>query len=48
MMIYVIDMLNRVHVYEGMNMTEAMNAKNDYMSFMGISEDSVQMEVIFK
>lgn len=47
-MIFVIDLLNHVHVYEGMNMTEAMNAKNDYMSFMGISEDSVQMEVIYK
>lgn len=47
-MIFVIDMLNHVHVYDGMNMTEAMNAKNDYMSFMGISEDSVQMEVIYK
>lgn len=48
MMIYVIDMLNNVHVYEGMNMMEAMNAKNDYMSFMGISDDSIQIEVIYK
>lgn len=48
MMIFVIDMLNHVHVYEGMNMMEALNAKNDYMSFMGISDDSVQMEVIYK
>ena len=47
-MIFVIDMLNHVHVYEGMNMMEAMNAKNDYMSFMGISDESIQMEVIFK
>lgn len=47
-MIYVIDMLNHVHVYEGMNMMEALNAKNDYMSFMGISDDSVQTEVIYK
>lgn len=47
MMIYLIDMLNHVHVYEGMNMTEAINAKNDYMSFMGISDESIQMEVIY-
>lgn len=47
-MIYVIDMLNHVHVYEGMNMMEATNAKNDYMSFMGISYDSIQIEVIYK
>lgn len=47
-MIYVIDMLNRVHVYEGINMMEAMDAKNDYMSFMGISDESIQMEVIYK
>lgn len=45
-MIYVIDMLNHVHVYEGMNMMEATNAKTDYISFMGISDDSVQIEVI--
>lgn len=45
-MIYVIDMLNHVHVYEGMSMQEAMTAKNDYMSFMGISDESIQMEVI--
>ena len=47
-MIFVIDTLNHVHVYEGMNMMEATNAKNDYMSFMGISEESIQMEVIYK
>ena len=47
-MIYVIDMLNHVHVYEDMNMIEATNAKNDYMSFMGISDDSIQIEVIYK
>lgn len=47
-MIYVIDMLNHVHVYEGMNMMEATNAKNDYMSFMGISGESIQIEVIYK
>lgn len=47
-MIFVIDMLNRVHVYEGVNMMEAINAKADYISFMGISDDSVQMEVIYK
>lgn len=45
-MIYVIDMLNHVHVYTGMSMQEAMNAKNDYMSFMGISNESIQMEVL--
>lgn len=47
-MIFVIDTLNHVHVYAGMNMMEAMNAKNDYMSFMGISDESIQMEVISK
>ena len=47
-MIFVIDTLNHVHVYEGMNMMEAMNAKNDYMSFMGISDESIQIEVISK
>lgn len=47
MMICVIDMLNHVHVYVGMNMQEAVNAKNDYMSFMGISDESIQIEVIF-
>lgn len=47
-MIFVIDMLNRVHVYVGMSMRDAMNAKNDYMSFMGISGESIQMEVIYK
>ena len=47
-MIFVIDMLNRVHVYMGMSMQEAMNAQNDYMSFMGISADSIQIEVIYK
>lgn len=47
-MIYVIDMLNHVHVYEGVNMMEALNAKNDYMSFMGISDESIQMEEIYK
>lgn len=47
-MIFVTDMLNHVHVYEGMNMLEAMNAKNDYMSFMGISDETIQMEVIYK
>lgn len=47
-MIYAIDMLNHVHVYEGMNMMEAMTAQNDYMSFMGISEESIQIEVIRK
>ena len=47
-MIYVIDMLNRVHVYEGMNMMDATNAKNDYMSFMVISDESIQIEVIYK
>lgn len=45
-MIYVIDMLNHVHVYMGMSMQEAMNAKNDYMSFMGISDESIQLEVL--
>lgn len=48
MMIYVIDMLNNVHVYVGMSMMEAITAKNDYMSFMGISDESIQMEVISK
>lgn len=47
-MIYVIDMLNHVHVYEGMNMFDALRAKKDYMSFMGISDESIQMEVIYK
>ena len=47
-MIFVIDMLNHVHVYVGMSMQEAMNAKNDYMSFMGISGESIQMEVVYK
>lgn len=47
-MIFVIDILNRVHVYAGMSMLEAVNAKNDYMSFMGISDESIQMEVIYK
>ena len=47
-MIFVIDMLNHVHVYEGMNMMEATNATKDYMSFMGISEESIQIEVIYK
>ena len=46
-MIFVIDMLNHVHVYMGMSMQEAMNAKNDYMSFMGISDESIQIEVLF-
>ena len=48
MMIYVIDVLNHVHVYVGMSMMEAMIAKNDYMYFMGISDESIQMEVISK
>lgn len=47
-MIYVIDILNHVHVYKGMDMMEATKAKNDYMSFMGISGESIQMEVIYK
>ena len=47
-MIFVIDTLNHVHVYEGTNMMEATNAKNDYMSFMGISDYSIQIEVIYK
>lgn len=47
-MIYVIDMLNHVQVYLGASMTEALNAKNDYMSFMGISDDAIQMELIYK
>lgn len=45
-MIFVIDMLNRVHVYEGMSMSDALDAKNDYMSFMGISDVSIQFEVV--
>lgn len=45
-MIFVIDMLNHVHVYVGMSMLEAVNAKDDYMSFMGISGESIQMEVV--
>lgn len=47
-MIFVIDMLNRVQVYEGTSMAEALDAKNDYMTFMGISGKSIQMEVIYK
>jgi len=40
-MIFVIDMLNRVHVYEGVSMPDALDAKNDY-----ISDESIQFEVI--
>lgn len=47
-MIFVIDTLNHLQVYVGMSMQEAMIAKNDYMSFMGISDESIQMEVIYK
>ena len=47
-MIFVTDMLNHVQVYVGASMFEAMTAQNDYMSFMGISNESIQMEVIFK
>lgn len=47
-MIFVLDMLNHVQVYAGVSMLEAMNAKNDYMSFMGISAESIQMEVVYK
>ena len=46
-MIFVIDMLNRVHVYEGMSMPDALDAKNDYMSFMGISDETIQFEVLY-
>ena len=47
-MIFVIDKLNHVQVYAGMSMLEAMTSQNDYMSFMGISEESIQMEVVYK
>ena len=48
MMIYVIDMLNHLQVYVGMDMSDAVRAQNEYMSFMGISDDSLQIEVIYK
>lgn len=47
-MIFVTDMLNQVQVYVGVSMLEAMTAQNDYISFMGISDDSIQIEVIYK
>ena len=46
-MIFVIDMLNHVQVYAGASMLEAMTAQNDYMCFMGISDESIQMEMIY-
>lgn len=48
MMIYVIDMLNHLQVYVGMDMSDAVRAQNEYMSFMGISDESLQIEVIYK
>lgn len=48
MMIFVIDMLNHVQVYAGASMLEARTAQNEYMSFMGISEETILMEVIYK
>lgn len=45
-MIFVIDMLNRVHVYEGVNMSDAVRAQNEYMSIMGITDESILMELI--
>ncbi len=47
-MIYVIDMLNHLQVYVGMDMSDAVRAQNEYMSFMGISDKSLQIEVIYK
>jgi hypothetical protein len=46
--IFVIDMLNHVQVYVGMSTREALIATKDYMSFMGISDESIQEEVVYK
>lgn len=46
MLIFVIDMLNHLQVYVGMDMSDAVRAKNEYMSFMGITDDSILMEAI--
>lgn len=48
MLIFVIDMLNHLQVYVGMDMSDAVRAQNEYMSFMGITDDSIVMEVIYK
>ena len=47
-MIFVIDMLNHVQVYVGMSLREALLATKDYKSFMGISNESIQVEVVYK
>lgn len=47
MMIFVIDMLNHLQVYVGMDMSDAVRAQNEYMSFMGITDESILMEVIY-
>ena len=47
-MIFVIDMLNQMRVYIGNNMQEALEAKQEYMSFFGLIEDTCQIEVIMK
>lgn len=48
MLIFVFDMLNHLQVYVGMDMSDAVRAQNEYMSFMGITDDSILMEVIYK
>lgn len=48
MMIFVIDMLNHLQVYVGADMSDAVRAQNEYMSFMGITDETILMEVIYK
>lgn len=47
-MIYVYDLLNRVEIYRGMSMTEALQEQYDYENFMGISNETeaIRIEVI--
>lgn len=45
-MIFVIDMLNHLQVYVGADMSDAVRAQNEYMSFMGITDDSILIEVV--
>lgn len=46
--IYVYDLLNRVEIYRGTSMPEALWAEYDYMNFMGLHKETevVRIEVI--
>ena len=42
-MIFVTDMLNHVSVYAGDSMLDAVKARNDYMSLMGLTKNTCEV-----